>query len=189
MVRSGRRRCSTCAPRCPTAIDSGILDVTLDPGFATNGWFYLAYVRDDDPQAVWATQRVVRYTLAGETVVPGSEHVVLGGPSLATCRADATTPGCLLNHLGMHTVDDLLFLPDGSLLVSVGDSAPGEPSRAVVAQRLDVLAGKVLRIDPQTGFGPAEQPLLPARLAALQPEPGLRLRLPQPLPDGPLARG
>ena len=138
--------------------DSGLIDVALDPGFASNGWFYVAYVRDDDSQSVWSTQRVERYTLTGETAAPASVHVVLGAPSLGTCQADATTPGCLVIKDRLHTVDDLLFMPDGSLLVAVGDGAGGDPIRAVVAQRLDVLAGKVLRVDPGTGLGLPDNP-------------------------------
>ncbi|MEO6512108.1 MAG: PQQ-dependent sugar dehydrogenase [Nocardioides sp.] len=139
-------------------LDAGLIDIALDPDFAVNGWFYVAYVRDDDPQSRWATQRVERYTLDGETAAPESRHVVLGAPSLAVCESDEAVSGCLLNRDGMHTVDDLLFLPDGSLLVSVGDGAGGDPLRAVVAQRLGVLAGKVLRIDPATGLGLPDNP-------------------------------
>jgi glucose/arabinose dehydrogenase len=139
-------------------VDAGLIDVALDPGFAENGWFYVAYVRDDDPQSRWETQRVERFTLDGDTAVPGSRHVVLGAPPLAVCAADEATPGCLLNRDGMHTVDDLVFLPDGSLLVSVGDGAAGDPGRALVAQRREVLAGKVLRVDADTGLGLPDNP-------------------------------
>ena len=137
--------------------DSGILAVALDPDFAANGWFYLSYVVDDGGGTLWHTNRVVRYTLDGEVADPASAHVVLGAVPLDTCLADQTTPGCLATH-GAHTVDDLLFAADGSLLVSVGDGAPGQPVRAVLAQRLDVLVGKVLRVDPDTGLGLADNP-------------------------------
>ena len=137
--------------------DSGILAVALDPDFAVNGWFYLAYVADDGGNTLWHTNRVVRYTLVGEVADPASAHVVLGTVPLDTCLADQTTPGCLATH-GTHTVDDLLFAADGSLLVSVGDGAPGQPARAVLAQRLDVLVGKVLRVDPDSGLGLADNP-------------------------------
>ena len=137
--------------------DSGILAVALDPDFAATGWFYLAYVADDGGDTLWHTDRVVRYTLVGEVADPASAHVVLGTVPLDTCLADQTTPGCLVTH-GAHTVDDLLFAADGSLLVSVGDGAPGQPARAVLAQRVDVLVGKVLRVDPDTGLGLADNP-------------------------------
>ncbi len=133
--------------------DAGVLDVTLDPDFGDNGWFYVAYVVDDGGADAYRSQRVVRFTLASSVADPASAHVVLGAVPLASCKADPTTAGCLLNHSGMHTVDDLLFAPDGSLFVSVGDGAAGEPDRALVAQDLDVLAGKVLQVDPETGLG------------------------------------
>jgi glucose/arabinose dehydrogenase len=138
--------------------DAGLLDIVLDPDFAENGWFYVSFVADDGGADVFRTQRVARYTLTDGVADPSSVHVVLGAVPLATCKADATTPGCLLNWQGMHTVDDLLFAPDGSLFVSVGDGSPADPTRALAAQSLDVLAGKVLRIDPETGLGVPANP-------------------------------
>lgn len=142
--------------------DSGVLDVVLDPDFADNGWFYVAYVADDGGADVYRTQRVVRYTFDGDVAAATSAHVVLGGVPVSVCKADPTTAGCMLNRLGMHTVDDLLFAPDGSLFVSVGDGSAGEPTGALAAQDLDELAGKVLRIDPSTGLGLAGNPFYEA---------------------------
>ena len=67
----------------------------------------------------------------GSPCARSQSHVVLGAPSLAECLPDPTMPGCLLNHLGMHTVDDLLFRPTGrcsSRWVTASAATPPERS-------------------------------------------------------------
>jgi glucose/arabinose dehydrogenase len=146
-------------------LDSGLLTVELDPDFEDNGWFYLSYVLERDaadkaadPEALWGSGRVARYTLDGATASPSSEHVVLGAQRGPRCFEQPTLDDCLPVKGWLHTVDDLLFEPDGSLLVSVGDGAAADTSRRSIAQQLDALAGKVLRIDPRTGRGRPDNP-------------------------------
>ncbi len=59
----------------------------------------------------------------------------------------------------------MVFAPDGSLLVSIGDGASYNTMdrRAVRVQSLDSLSGKVLRIDPLTGHGLPENPFYDGR--------------------------
>ncbi len=61
---------------------------------------------------------------------------------------------------GLHTIGSLRFAPDGALFVGIGDGATQEviDPRALRAQDLDTLAGKILRIDPETGEGLADNP-------------------------------
>ena len=70
-----------------------------------------------------------------------------------------------------HTIGNLNFAPDGALLVSVGDGASFNQvdPRAVRVQDIDNLSGKILRIDPLTGEGLADNPFFivptPTRIA------------------------
>lgn len=147
--------------------DQGLIGVALDPGFDDNGWFYLTYVLERDAADLAAdatgdmhSQRLVRYTFADGVADPASAHVVLGGVRGPACFDHPTADDCLPVQGGAHTIDDLLFLPDGSLLVSVGDGVMNyhDRSAATRAQDLDVLAGKILRVDPSTGHGYADNP-------------------------------
>jgi hypothetical protein len=121
--------------------------------------------------------RITRYTADPATgfrsIVPGSRHIVLGhGP------ADGLP--ILFDSHGLGT---LAFGNDGSLLVSCGDGAnsvwadvgsnggsyyaeglslgiiqSGENVGAFRAQQKESLAGKILRIDPETGAGEPGNP-------------------------------
>ena len=51
--------------------ERGLVGITLDPGFAGNGWFYVFYTA-----ASPLRDRVSRFTASGNTVVPGSELVL-----------------------------------------------------------------------------------------------------------------
>lgn len=153
--------------------DAGLVGIAADPGFADNGRIYLSYVRDDgevgeEGTGVRRTQQVVRYTWDGTVLDPATRHVVLGGVTGPACSAQEgiRTPGCLPLLGEAHTIGDLGFDDDGNLLVGVGDgslyhTADGLAGRAETlrSQDPDVLAGKVLRVDPATGKGVPGNPL------------------------------
>jgi glucose/arabinose dehydrogenase len=67
-----------------------------------------------------------------------------------------------------HTINDLEFGPDGALYVSNGDGASYNQvdPRAVRVQDLNSLSGKILRIDPITGKGFADNPFYNGNLNA-----------------------
>ena len=124
--------------------------------------------------------RITRFTADINTgftsVVPGSRHVLLG---------QNKENGIPLMHLS-HGVGSLVFATDGSLLVSCGDGStfhgnyigtggdgphsfaqqglndgilrPKEDVGTYRAQLIDALNGKILRIDPETGFGIPSNP-------------------------------
>ncbi len=147
--------------------DAGLVGIAADPGFADNGFVHLSYVRDDgedgaEGTGVRRTQQVVRYTWDGTALDPASRHVVLGGVTGPACSAEdgIRTSGCIPLLGEAHTIGDLGFDDEGNLLVGIGDGAlhhtddglAGRPA-TLRAQDPDVLAGKVLRVDPATGEG------------------------------------
>jgi glucose/arabinose dehydrogenase len=112
--------------------ESGLMDITLHPDFAQNGYVYLAYSYNKDGKQV----KVVRYTYKDgkfaedKTIV---DHV----------------PGAQF-HSGMRC----RFGPDGKLYVTTGDSTNWN-----LAQQLGSLAGKVLRLNDD-GSVPADNPFV-----------------------------
>ncbi len=115
--------------------------------------------------------------------LPGSEVVLLGAnstlenigdPNLEDgTNADGVTPGpascevngapvqdCLPADTHEHTIGTVAFGIDGSLFIGNGEGSNSlylDP-RALRAQNLDSLAGKILRIDPTTGNGLPDNP-------------------------------
>ena len=112
--------------------ERGLLGVAIDPSFSTNNYVYLYYTIPSG-----AFNRVSRFTASGDTVVPGSELVLLDLDSLIA-----------LNHGGGH----LDFGPDGKLYI-----ATGENERPYLAQNIDSYLGKILRINPD-GSTPNDNP-------------------------------
>ncbi len=155
----------------------GMLGFALDPDFLNNRRVYMAYpvVPHDglEPNVLKPTfSRVVRYTgtnASGGNVADVDSRQVLIGE-----QPHEGIPACY-----SHLIGALRFGADGSLLVSAGDAAhhefadagghnPGcfEPPLfeqdqdigAFRSQYLDSMAGKMLRIDPETGDGLPDNP-------------------------------
>jgi glucose/arabinose dehydrogenase len=117
-----------------SSVERGLLGVALSPGFASDGQVYVYYTHPEGP-----SNRVSRFTTSRQTpdvADPASEQILLQGIPSAP----------------FHNGGALHFLPDGTLLVAVGD---GE--RPESAQSLGALTGKLLRIDV-TGQAPADNP-------------------------------
>ena len=115
-----------------TGGERGLLGVAIDPQFSTNNYIYLYYTIPG-----CAFNRVSRFTASGDTVVPGSETILLDLDTLIA-----------VNHGGGH----LDFGPDGKLYI-----ATGENERPYLAQNLDSYLGKILRINPD-GSTPIDNP-------------------------------
>ena len=113
------------------------------------------------------------------TAVPGSEVVILGtnstwdnfnGFANSTNDFDEAPAGILADGTNLqdflaadsesHTIGSVEFGPDGALYISNGDGASYNQvdPRAVRVQDLDNLSGKIIRIDPITGEGLADNP-------------------------------
>jgi glucose/arabinose dehydrogenase len=119
--------------------ERGLLSLTFDPAFATNGYVYAYYTHSSGDY-----NRVSRFTASAsspDTAAPGSELVVL----------DNIPAG------GNHNAGALHFGPDGKLYVATGDT-----KTTALAQSLGSLAGKILRIDPAAypNVVPADNPFV-----------------------------
>lgn len=130
----GGRVSLTGVPDTYFAGQGGFFDIVLDPAFEQNQLIYLSYAHGT-PDANGTG--VVRARLEGDSLVD-SQLILLSEPSRATPQ-----------HYGGR----LLFLPDGTLLVTVGDGFEYREA----AQDVDQQLGKILRIHPD-GSVPADNP-------------------------------
>lgn len=156
--------------------DRGLIGIVLDPDFEANGYVYLYYIVDfestSDTPRLDAFGRVTRYTVDASNpnvADPASRHILIGE------TFSEGIPACFYSHNGGR----LIFGSDGSLLVSTGDAAhfakvdagglypdcfgpdrfdTSEDIGAFRSQRIESLAGKILRIDPETGLGYSSNP-------------------------------
>jgi glucose/arabinose dehydrogenase len=126
--------------------EEGLLGVTVDPQFATNGWIYLFYTASVGSCALTgaaaggAKNRVSRFTLIGSTVNPATEFVLLDN---------------MPEWGGNHNGGDVRVANDGKLFVSVGDGGAGAPLTNPADFSLP--NGKILRIN-RDGSIPGDNP-------------------------------
>ena len=116
--------------------ERGLIGVTVDPAFATNGFVYVYYTAT----APNPHNRISRFTASGDLALPGSERTLLDLDDLSEAN----------NHNG----GALHFGPDGKLYAGVGENANGSN-----AQSLTNLLGKLLRLNPD-GSVPTDNPLV-----------------------------
>jgi glucose/arabinose dehydrogenase len=119
-----------------TAGGHGLLGVTFDPDFATNGYVYVYYTQKASGKGRPHNQ-LVRFTAEGDKAVDGSEEPILELPGLIKDKHDG---GAI--HFGN----------DGKLYVAVGEN-----DREKTAQSLNSLLGKMLRINAD-GSIPEDNP-------------------------------
>lgn len=115
----------------------GLLDVAIDPDFATDAWVYLSYAEDGSggTGTAVARGRLVGNTLQGTTVIFRQSPKVGGS-----------------GHFGSR----LVFRNDKTLFVTLGERQQGNP-----AQDLGQTLGKVVRIN-RDGSIPSGNPSLGA---------------------------
>lgn len=136
----------------------GLLDVEIDPNFASNGFVYLSYVEASEHQspdlAETGEMRFGEFRDLTDNVVRGG--VVARGRLEGNQLRDVQviwrqTPKMLgRGHFGNRIV----FAPDGKLFITSGDRMRFEP-----AQTLTSNLGKVVRINPD-GSNPADNPFV-----------------------------
>ncbi|MEO6326128.1 MAG: PQQ-dependent sugar dehydrogenase [Thermoanaerobaculia bacterium] len=127
--------------------ERGLLSIAVDPGFASNGFVYVYYTfnrnasgspcpyNSSPTNTSTPVNRVSRFTLpAGNVISPASELVLVDN---------------ILSLNGNHNGGDLHFGADGFLYISVGDSGTG--GALARPSRLDVLSGKLLRVNSADG--------------------------------------
>lgn len=112
----------------------GLLDVALSPDFASDSTIFFSFAEEGANST--AGTAVARAVL-GANAVSGVEVIFRQTPKL---------PG------GQHFGSRLAFAPDGRLFVSLG-----ERQDRIRAQRLEMLQGKIVRINPD-GTIPADNP-------------------------------
>ena len=114
-------------PPSPLQIsDSGILDIALDPDFASNRTLYISFVEGEkaaNHTAIWKARLVDNKLIEGRVIFRAKPD-----------KAEAKHPG-----------GRMLFLPDNTLLLTIGD---GFQYKAA-AQDLGSHLGKTLRLDKE----------------------------------------
>lgn len=114
--------------------ERGLLGITLDPAFSSNGFVYIYYTVPGSP----AHNRISRFTASGNVATAGSELVLF--------ELDPLSGATNHNGGGLH------FGGDGKLYVGVGENANGAN-----AQSLSNALGKILRLNPD-GSIPEDNP-------------------------------
>jgi glucose/arabinose dehydrogenase len=122
-------------PQIDVGGQGGLLDVALHPDYRDNGWIYLAYSADSGRSR---GTRIARARLQGDRLVDVQELFRMNNGSTA----------------GVHFGSRMVFLPDRTLLFTIGDR--GDRDRA---QSLMEHAGKTLRINDD-GTIPADNPFV-----------------------------
>lgn len=118
--------------------EGGLMGITLDPAFATNGYVYVCVSREDGG----FLNQVLRYQATGDALA-------LDGYVIRTGMfAGGNHDGCRLR-----------FGPDGKLWVTMGEV--GNP---MFSQNPTALNGKVLRVNPD-GSIPQDNPVMPGATA------------------------
>jgi glucose/arabinose dehydrogenase len=115
--------------------ERGLLGIAFDPNFEVNQYVYVYYTTSN---GTVSHNRVSRFTANGDTVVPGSEKVLLDLDNLSSAT----------NHNG----GGIHFGLDGKLYIGVGENANGANS-----QTTSNLLGKMLRINSD-GSIPTDNP-------------------------------
>ena len=128
----------------PGAKDIGLLDVVLDPAFATNRrifFSFFSYIDGTNTNTCIASARLDESGLAVTDV-----NVIF--------RALPVMPS---KRLGAKTGGRIVIAPDGTLLMTLGDRSDSPPWN--VAQKLDNHLGKMIRIAPD-GSVPRDNPFV-----------------------------
>jgi len=159
----------------------GLLTIVAHPRFPAVPYLYLGYVYDQpeadshDPKGARGS-RVLRISANPANLnvyQPGSGVVILGNnstldyisnpdqsekqPFVCDNGQGGSVNDCLPSDGDVHAIADLVFGRDGALYVANGDGL-NYGVGSLRAQDLNSLAGKILRINPDTGAGYPNNP-------------------------------
>jgi glucose/arabinose dehydrogenase len=123
----------------PSAKDIGLLDVVLDPNFATNHQIFFTFY--DFVDGTNSNTYVARAQLDEAKCALSNAKVIF--------RSQPAMPS---KRLGGKSGGRIAIAPDGSLFVTIGDRSDSPPWD--VAQRLDTDLGKVIHITPEGAPAP-----------------------------------
>jgi glucose/arabinose dehydrogenase len=118
-------------PSVASGSEEGLLSIAADPGFASNGHFYVYY-----SSAVDAFMHLDRFTCTGDLANPASTNLQF------TAASRHIVLGTLLDNASNHNGGSLRFGPDGKLYLCVGDDAI-----ACNAQNPNMQVGALMRLD------------------------------------------
>lgn len=122
-----------------TNSERGLLGLAFDPNYTTNGHFYVFFTTTGTSY----TLRIERFTATG---APFANQAAAFAASTANAASRLTMLSIPHPTFSNHNGGSLQFGPDGMLYAGVGDGGDAnDPSEN--AQNLDVLLGKILRID------------------------------------------
>jgi len=119
-------------PDVEPSSESGLMDISAHPNFASNNFIYLAYAYNKDGKR----DKVVRYKYVGGKLTE-PKTIIEDMPSAP-------------NHAGMRA----RFGPDGKLYITVGDATDWEDAQDNMS-----LAGKTLRLN-EDGTVPQDNPFV-----------------------------
>jgi glucose/arabinose dehydrogenase len=137
VARDGRLTEIVGVPQVYASGQGGLLDVALDPGFATNALIYLSYA---EPGGNGASTAVARGRLnAGRTALDNVQVIFRQEPKVSGTA-----------HYGSR----LVFARDGTLFITTGERFKFQP-----AQDLASHLGKIVRVRPD-GSVPPDNPFV-----------------------------
>lgn len=113
--------------------ERGLVGLTLDPAFSSNGYFYVYYTTTEP------RNRVARFTAVGNTASLASEQLIWQNPALAG---------------DYHHGGSIFFGPGGDLFIATGDQFDSSNSQNLANQH-----GKLLRVRPD-GSVPPDNPFV-----------------------------
>ena len=128
----------------PGAKDIGLLDVVLDPNFATNQRIFFSFFNYID--GTNSNTCIARATLDEKTRSVKDVSVIFRGLPVMPSK-----------RLGAKTGGRIVIAPDGNLLMTLGDRSDSPPWD--VAQKMDNHLGKIIRVTPE-GTVPADNPFV-----------------------------
>jgi hypothetical protein len=118
--------------------EQGLLSVAFHPDYATNGRFFVFYMRQSDSAHV--VSEYINPNISGNPPATPSERILLTQSDFA----------------GNHNGGQLQFGQDGYLYIGIGDGGSGDDPQDN-GQRMTTFLGKILRIDVDAPFDAGKQ--------------------------------